>query len=113
MNRTLPCLCVDTFTRNTFRDSGETLFGIVCTGSTVLFCWELSIGSIESSSGAMYFDRFDLLGLTTTEDCAWSRSYELLLLSLTLRFKRPSYRNNGASWENWERYSLNGSRWGM
>lgn len=79
----------------------------------VLFCWELSIGSIESSSGAMYFERFDLLGLTTTEDCAWSRSYELLLLSLTLRFKRPSYRNNGASWENWERYSLNGSRWGM
>lgn len=56
----------------------------------------------------MYFERIDLLGLTTTEDCAWSCSYELLLLSLTFRFKWPSYRNNGASWENWERYSLNG-----
>ncbi len=25
VNRTLPCLCVDTFMRNTFRDSGEGL----------------------------------------------------------------------------------------
>lgn len=25
VNRTLPCLCVDTFTRNAFRDSGERL----------------------------------------------------------------------------------------
>lgn len=49
---------------------------------------------------AMYFECFDFLGLTTTEDCAWSRSYELLLLSLII------YRNTGAYWENG--YSLNG-----
>lgn len=75
------------------------MFGIVCTGSTGFF-----LRSCRSENdfplSAMYFECFDFLGLTTTEDCAWSRSYKLLLLSLII------YRDTCAYWENG--YSLNG-----
>lgn len=94
VNRTLPCLCVDTFMRNPFRDSGERL---AVQEVPLLFHWEMSFHWV----GAMHFECFDLLGLMSQEGCV--RSVENAIFISCCCFLwcfDSSYRTTGASWEN-------------